>query len=128
MNEFAFRLFMAFLLLAVGVCGLYMMYGVHCLLNNLAVWYAKRFCRNLGLAVSRGRYRIAFDESGMKTECTLVELDCLDAQGQRRLVRLLVWMLGVRQLLSNEGYPNAYDKEWPQDGEEGSAESRRGTA
>ena len=58
-----------------------------------------------------------FELSGgkrLKTESTRVQLDCFDAQGQRRLVLLLVWPFGVRKLLSDEIYPESYDSEWPE--------------
>jgi len=51
---------------------------------------------------------------GVKTEFTLVQLDCLDGQNQRRLVLLRVWPLGVRRLISDEIYPESYDSQWPQ--------------
>jgi len=58
-----------------------------------------------------------FELSGgkrLKTESTRVQLDCFDAQRQRRLVLLLVWPFGVRKLLSDEIYPESYDSEWPE--------------
>jgi hypothetical protein len=57
---------------------------------------------------------MAFDQSGVKTEFTIVEVDCLDGQKQRKLVRLLVWVFGIRKVLSDEIYPDSYDKQWPQ--------------
>lgn len=51
----------------------------------------------------------------LKTEFTQVQLDCLDAQKQRRLVLVLVWLFGVRKLVSNEIYPASYDNQWPQE-------------
>ena len=55
-----------------------------------------------------------FDERGLKTEFTIVELDCLGRQKQRKLVRLLVWVLGIRKVLSDDIYPDSYDEQWPQ--------------
>jgi hypothetical protein len=57
---------------------------------------------------------MAFDESGVKTEFTIVELDCLDGQHERKLVRLVAWVFGIRKLLSDEIYPDSYDEQWPQ--------------
>jgi hypothetical protein len=48
---------------------------------------------------------MAFEQFGPKTEFTIVELDCLDAQKQRKLIRLLVWLFGVREVLSIEPFP-----------------------
>jgi len=50
----------------------------------------------------------------MKTEFTIVEVDCLDVQQQRRLIRMLVWIFGIRRVLSDELYPDSYDQQWPQ--------------
>lgn len=57
---------------------------------------------------------MAFDHSGGKTEFTIVELDCLDLQKQPKLIRLLVWVFGIREVLIDEIYPDSYDEQWPQ--------------
>lgn len=96
---------------------LYLFWGVHCALDRICVRHARRFCRRHGLEISRVRWQMEFEPSGnklIKTEFTRVQLDCLDAQQQRRLVLLRVWPLGVRKLLSDEEYPESYDKQWPQ--------------
>ena len=75
--------------------------------------HASRFCKKNGLGVCRVRCQPAFEPSGIKTEFTLVQLDCLDAQLRRKLVLLLVWPLGVRKTLNDEQYPESYDDQWP---------------
>jgi hypothetical protein len=57
---------------------------------------------------------MATEPSGVKTEFTIVELDCLDSSHQRRLIHLLVWVFGVRRLLRDVSYPNSHDETWPQ--------------
>jgi len=52
----------------------------------------------------------------VKTEFSLVQLDCFNNQKQRRLVLLLVWPFGVRKLVSDEAYPINYDEKWPKEG------------
>ena len=52
---------------------------------------------------------LALKEWLKKTEFTLVQLDCIDAQKHRRLVLLLVWPFGVRKMVSNDEYPATYD-------------------
>lgn len=52
-------------------------------------------------------------EPGGKTPFTLVQLDCLDAQQNRRLVLLSVWPFGVRKLINDEPYSDSYDSQWP---------------
>lgn len=101
--------------LAVGVLGLYMMYGIHLLLNYHCLWHARRFCGRNGLEIRRSRWRPAFEPSGIKTEFTLVELDCVDIQRQRRLVRLLVWAFGIHKVLTDGSYPDSFDEQWPKD-------------
>jgi hypothetical protein len=58
---------------------------------------------------------MAFYKTGAKSEFTFVQLDCVDAQQQRRLVLLLVSPFGVRKLESDAIYPESYDSEWPQE-------------
>ena len=96
---------------------LYLFWVVHCTLDRIIVRYARRFCSRRGLEISRIRLQPAFEPSGdrrVKTEYTLVQLDCLDSQKQRRLVLVLAWPLGVRKLVSDEIYPESYDSQWPQ--------------
>lgn len=95
---------------------IYLLWVVHCTLDRVCVWHARRFCSRQGLEISRVRYQPAFEPSGgkrVKTESTLVQLDCFDAEKQRRLVLLMVWPFGVRKLVSNEIYPESYDSQWP---------------
>jgi hypothetical protein len=92
---------------------------VHRILNSVCVWHAERFCQRHGLAVSRVRWQVEFERRsdstrGVKTENTLVQLDCLNDQKECRLVLLQVWPLGVRKLLSDEQYPESYDNQRPQ--------------
>ena len=87
---------------------------VHCTLDRLCAAHARRFCRRNGLEVNRVRWQMAFDRSGVKTEFTLVQLDCLDVQKRRKLILLLVWPFGIRKVLSDEEYPERYDEQWPQ--------------
>jgi hypothetical protein len=96
---------------------LYSFWVVHCTLDRIIVSHARRFCIRRGLEISRVRWQPDFELSGgkrLKTEFTQVQLDCLDAQKQRRLVLILAWPLGVRKLVSDEIYPETYDSQWPQ--------------
>src|SRR5258706_9670497 len=105
-------------ILALVVLGipalLYLSWFVHCTLDRCCVRHARRFCRRKGLDVRRSRAGMAFGQSGGKTEFTIVELDCLDLQQHRRLIRLLVWVFGIREVLSDGIYPDLYDEQWPQ--------------
>ena len=97
----------AFMVLMLG-------WYVHCGLDRFCTILARRFCVKRGLAIHRSRTAIATGASAVKTEFTIVELDCIDSSQQRRLIRLLVWVFGVRELLSDENYPASHDESWPQ--------------
>ena len=102
-----------------GPALIYLLWMVHRALDRVCVRHAQRFCRQRGLEVSRVRWQMEFERRpdgtrGVKTEFTLVQLDCLDAQKQRRLVLLSVWPFGVRKTVSDEPYPDSYDGQWPQ--------------
>ena len=102
-------------LVVVGVPALvYLLWVVHCTLDRVCMRHARRFCGRSGLDIRRVRCQPAFKPSGVKTEFTLVQLDCFDARKQRRLVLLLVWPFGVRKLVSDEEYPESYGSQWPQ--------------
>lgn len=111
-------LILAFVL--VGVPALvYLLWFTHRALDRVCVRHARRYCIRQGLEVSRVRWQMEFERRpdgsrGVKTEFTLVQLDCLNAQKQRRLVLLSVWPLGVRKTVSDEPYPNSYESQWPQ--------------
>jgi hypothetical protein len=107
-----------FWILAVIVIGspviIFLFALVHVTLDRLCVNYARRFCARKGLEIRRVRCQPARDNSGVKTESTLVQLDCLDTLKQRKLVLLVVWPFGVRKLLSSEPYPDSYEEKWPE--------------
>jgi hypothetical protein len=96
---------------------IYLLWVVHCTLDRVCLRHTRRFCRRHGLEIYRVRWQPDFELSGgkrLKTEFTQVQLDCFDAQKQRRLVLLLVWPFGVRKVVSDEVYPESYDTQWPQ--------------
>lgn len=86
---------------------------VHHAMDRICVGHARRYCEKNGLEVSRFRWQPAFDKGGVKTELTLVQLECINAQKQRRLVEVAVWPLGFHKLICNEAYPDKYDEKWP---------------
>lgn len=98
----------------IGIpASLYLLLIVHRTLGRICVRHASRFCTRNGLAVQRARWQPQFDSSGIKTEFTMVQLDCLDAAKRRRLLLLSVWLFGVRTTISDQAYPDSYDDEWP---------------
>jgi len=75
------------------------------LLHYRYIPHARRWCQKSGFKVDRWRTYYAFDKSGIKTEFTAVELDCVDGNGQRRFVFLLVWLFGVKTVLGASEFP-----------------------
>jgi len=106
------------LIVAFAVVGiptaLYGAWVTHIMLGRLCVRHARKFCSRSGLEIRRARWHPEFEPSGFKTEFTLVQLDCLDAHKQRRLVLLSTWPFGIRKKVSDEPYPDSYDNQWPQ--------------
>lgn len=98
-------LFMAVLALAFPIIQLF--WYVHCGLERCYLLFGRSFCKKRGLAVSRSRCGPAFT-ARVKTEYSIVELDCVDPQKGRTLVRLLVWIFGIRKVLSIEPFPEKY--------------------
>jgi hypothetical protein len=95
--------------IVLAVVGLLLFFIVHNALERCYVMYSLRYCRKSGFEPSRWRCGPEFDESGLKTEFSLVELDCLDIHGERRLIRLKVWVFGIRKLLGAEKYPDSHE-------------------
>jgi hypothetical protein len=98
-------------IVVAGILALPLFYAVHRGLNYCYLTHARRFCRQHGFAISRWRCGPEFNQSGVKTEFTVVELDCFDGQKQRRLVRLLVWLFGIRRVLSDDKFPESHDEQ-----------------
>ena len=90
--------------IAVVILSLVLFVVVHAGLGRLYLAYIRRFCRKRGLSISRIRH-------GRMGEGVLVDLDCLDADQRRRLIRLLVWIFGIRQVLRNEDWA----EDWPEE-------------
>lgn len=84
---------------------------VHVWLERCYVAYACRYCKKHGYVVSRNRCGPLFDKDGIKTESSLVEIDCRDQHQRRVLLRLKVWAFGVRQVLSSGDFPPEQENE-----------------
>jgi hypothetical protein len=97
------------LILIVVFLSLPVLVLVHYGLERCYLMHARRFCRKNGFVLGKWRCGPAFNRQGVKTEFTIVELDCLDAQQQRKLIRLLVWVFGIRKIISNENVPESKD-------------------
>ena len=109
------RVLLIIALLAVGIPAyLYLFWVVHLTSGKVCVKHACTYCKRHGLDVCRARWQPAFEsprDRTVKTEFTLVQLDCADGHKQRRLILLLVWPFGVRKLISDDIYPESFDSE-----------------
>jgi hypothetical protein len=83
--------------LACVVLGLPAFYLVHRGINRCCLAYARRYCRRHNLSISSTRSAPEIGKSGFKTENTIIELDCTDSDQTRQLVRLVVWLFGIRE-------------------------------
>jgi hypothetical protein len=93
--------------LLIAIAAVPMMYSVHLGMNRICRWHARTHCAKNHLQILSWKIYPAFDPSGVKTEFTLVEVDCLDAQKQRQFVRLLVWPFGIRRILASEAWDSS---------------------
>jgi uncharacterized damage-inducible protein DinB len=91
-------------------CTLVLWLLVHRAMERCYLAHAARYCRKRGLNWVRARIGPEFDDEGVKTEFTVIELDCRDAQGERQLVRLQVWLFGVRRDISREKIMDLLDR------------------
>jgi len=79
------------------VLGLPAFYLVHLGINRCCLAYARRYCRRHNLSISNTRSALEIGKSGFKTENIVIELDCTDGDQNRQLVRLVVWIFGIRE-------------------------------
>jgi hypothetical protein len=93
------------LIIVVGLCAILSLALVHWGLQQLYLFYARRFCQKVGLTPLHSRSGPAFDVFGMKTEFTIVEVECRNADQSIKIIRLLVWIFGVRRVLKPEQPP-----------------------
>lgn len=103
------------LLVVCGPVVLYLAWLVHCIVERITVAHARRLCEHRGLEVHRVRWGPEFEPSGLKTEYTLIQLDCSDSEGRRRLVEVLAWLFGVQKVIRDDTYPESLDGQWPMD-------------
>jgi hypothetical protein len=92
-----------------GVLALPLFVLVHRGSHYCCLAHAKRYCRKNGIELKRWRCGPQFDATGVKTEFTVIQLDCLDGEKRRKLISLSVWIFGVRKVLADEGYPESLD-------------------
>ncbi len=99
--------------IVVGILALPLLVFTHGWLERCYVAYAMRYCRKHGYVVSRCRVGPLFDEDGIKTEYSLVVIDCLDQNQRHMLLQLKVWAFGVSQVLSADDFPTEHSGEEP---------------
>jgi hypothetical protein len=97
------------LIIAAIPLALYLFYAVHRALDACCFWHARRYCDRNRLKINRSRLGPEFDKTGIKTEFTVIDIDCADAQENRRFIRVVVWPFGIRAVLRNEQWNPALD-------------------
>ena len=85
---------------AMFVCA-WMLWRVHHLLNLCCWHYAVRYCRKNDLEFLGGKVSPAF-KNGVKTEYTAVMCKCRDATGNLKLVCVIAWIFGIREVVLSE--------------------------
>ncbi len=91
-----------FLIIIVIVSGALLVL-VHILLERFYFFYARKFCLKNGYSISR--YSVApWCDDGIKTEYSIVNLDCLNDKNERKIVNLLAWVFGIHKVLSIDDY------------------------
>jgi hypothetical protein len=88
------------ILVGVGVLAVPLGWCVHLGLDRCCVLHARRWCNRRGIEIVRCGWGPAFDRSGMKTEFTWVDIDCIETDGRRMERRLRVWLFGVREVVA----------------------------
>ena len=98
--------------IVIGIIALsapFLVYPVHVgLIRYCYLQYARGFCRKNKLELLAWMAGYCFEESGgkrVKTEYTAFALDCRDSQGERRVVKLLVGVFGVKAAFGLPGLP-----------------------
>ncbi len=98
-------------IVVAGILAIPLLWWVHCGLERHYVRLARRFCIKRGLTPIRWNCGPAFDDTGVKTEFSIVEFDCDHLNEGRKYVRLLVWIFGVRKVLIVEPYLEKHNNE-----------------
>lgn len=81
------------------------LFFTHWTIEGYYIWLGRRFCKKRGLVISRHFCGPEFEDSGVKTEYSIVEIDCLSPEGVRKWVKLRVWIFGIRKVLHVVDYP-----------------------
>ena len=95
---------LAVLAIPIGIISMPLFALIHNFYNYRCLRHAQKYCLSHDLKMSRYIVSPAF-ENRIKTEDSIVEMDCTDAQGKRRYIRMLVWPFGFIKILSDEPFP-----------------------
>lgn len=92
---------MVVLVLVLGIITLPLYWLTHILLQSWYQFLARRWCARQGMTPLRWRSGPEFDSTGIKTEFTVVEVECDHPEDGRKYVQLRIWVFGVRQVFVN---------------------------
>jgi len=80
---------------------LWCLWQIHQLINFCCWHYAVRYCRKNNLEFLGGKVSPAF-KNGVKTEYTAVMCKCRDTEGNLKLVCVIAWVFGIREVVVSD--------------------------
>jgi hypothetical protein len=98
------------LLIFAGIAIIPLFYFVHGLLNWICFAHVKRYCRIHEIDVSGWRLFPAFDERGIKTENTQIEILSNGPEDEQTIYRFIVWAFGIRNVVESPFNPDEEKK------------------
>lgn len=100
----------AVIFLLAGLLSIPLFLVVHNFYGWMCVCHVRRYCSRNGIAISGWRIAPAFDDKGIKTESSQVDILSED-QNEKKIFRFVVWPFGIRNVTEfkqseNETEPN----------------------
>lgn len=84
-------------IIAASILSIPLFFFVHQFYGWVCVCHVRRYCTSHGISITRWRITPAFDEKGIKTERSQIEV--LSESGPRqRVFRFTVWPFGIKHV------------------------------
>ena len=87
----------AVIILFAGILSIPLFLIVHHFYGWVCVCHVRRYCARNGIVISGWRVAPAFDDQGVKTENSQVEI-LSEGQNIKTIFRFVVWPLGIRNV------------------------------
>ncbi len=85
------------IILLAGILSIPLFLIVHYFYGWVCVCHVRRYCAKNGIFISGWRVAPAFDEKGIKTENSQVEI-LSECQNKKKIFRFVVWPFGIRNV------------------------------